>query len=404
MLAVFLVSCDKDDDKTIKTYDLTISVNGVEAVFDSCYVMVIDQQSNSISCNLDASGVTTFTVPAGIYEVYLNGTVTDAYCRTIYNASQTGVVVGDKTANLVELTATVTKMQTANPLVIKEVYCGGCQKDDGSGKFTNDKCIILYNNSSLAVSLANVAIGMVEPYNAEAGTHSFLTGGKLTYESDNWIPGINGIWYFNSSAEIAPYSELVVSVNGAIDHTLSYSNSVNYAKPEYYCMYDPEAASSDGGHYNNTSYHPSPSEVIPSDHYLKAIKYGKGNAWPLSQTSPAVFIFKCENNSVEQYVAKEDSLVFPADKQGNLTYACLRVPRAWVLDGVEIFNSDAVPSSKKRMTPDIDNGYVEMKGGFGHSVIRKKDEAASAAAGHDIYVDTNNSSNDFYEADKCSLM
>ena len=46
------------------------------------------------------------------------------------------------------LPVTVTAMQTANPILIKELYVGGCQKNDGSGKFAKDKCIILYNNSS----------------------------------------------------------------------------------------------------------------------------------------------------------------------------------------------------------------------------------------------------------------
>lgn len=403
LLALFIIACEKDD-KTIKTYDLTVCVSGIEEVYDSCFVSLKDQQANSISAEVDANGMATFNVPAGIYDAYLNLVVEDPYYKTVYNASKTGIVVGDKTTDMVELTVSATRMQTANPLVIKEIYCGGCQKDDGSGKFTNDKCIILYNNSSRAVPLANVAIGMVDPYNAEAAGHSFLIGGTLQYETEDWLPGINGIWYFNPSAEIAPYSELVVAVNGAIDHTLSYSNSVNYAKKEYYCMYDPEAASSDGGHYNSTSYYPSPSEVIPSDHYLKAVKYGKGTAWPMSQFSPAVFIFKTDGTTPEQYASNEDNIIYPDDKQGNLIYACLRVPRSWVIDGVEVFNSNAIPSSKKRMTPDIDNGYVETNGGYSHAVVRKRDEAASAAAGHDVYADTNNSSEDFYEADKCTIM
>lgn len=248
-----------------------------------------------------------------------------------------------------------------------------------------------------------MAIGIVEPYNAESNSHYFFVGDQLVYSTEDWIPAINGIWYFDSSSEIAPYSELVIAVCGAIDNTLSYSQSINYAKPEYYCMYDPEASSPDGVHYNNTTYYPSPSVVIPTSHYLKAVKYGKSNAWPMSQTSPAVILFSTVDISPKDYAEDESNLVYPSNRQGDRVYACLRVPREWVIDGVEVFNTNKMESCKKRMTPDVDNGYISLTGGYGHSLIRNVDDQASAISGHIIYQDTNNSSNDFYEADMCSL-
>lgn len=398
-LMFLFVACSSYDVEQ-ETYVLTFKVDCNDTSFK---VYLRDQHSNVYSSAIDENGMASFSVPAGIYNASLSEVVSDNYFTIVYNASKNGIVVGDMPSGSVDMSVTVTKTQNANPVLIKEVYCGGCQKDDGSGKFANDKCIILYNNSSQAVSLSNMAIGMADPYNAEASSHSFLQGGVLIYESEGWLPGINGIWYFGESAVIEAYSELVVNMCGAIDNTLSYSNSINYANPEYYCMYDPEAASSDGGHYNNVNTYPSPSEQIPTDHYLRAVKYGKSNAWPVSQMSPALFIFSAEGVSPKDYAEDETNLVFPADKQGNIIYASLRVPREWIVDGVEIFNANALPQSKKRMTSDIDNGYVQMTSGYGHAVVRKLDTEASEMAGRDIYVDTNNSTNDFYEADSCSI-
>ena len=97
------------------------------------------------------------------------------------------------------------------------------------------------------MALDNVGVGMIEPYNAQANTHTLLKCGMLDKAVADWVPAINGVWYFQEGTIIAPYAELVVNVHGAIDNTLTYSNSVNYAHAAYYCMYDVEATSSDGG-------------------------------------------------------------------------------------------------------------------------------------------------------------
>ena len=193
----------------------------------------------------------------------------------------------------------------------------------------------------------------------------------------------------------------MVNVHGAIDNTLTYRNSVNYAHAAYYCMYDVEATSSDGGKYSNTSYYPSPADVIATSHYLKAVKYGKGNAWPMSQTSPAVVLFRTEGITPKAYAEDATNIIYPTGREGNIVYACLKMPRQWVIDAVEVYNATALANCKKRLTADLDAGYATLTGGYGHALIRKVE--TTTEDGHAIYQDTNNSSNDFYEANQCSL-
>lgn len=397
-----LMSCSLSD-VNMDTSILRVKLNNFDVKTDSCMVSLRDQHNNVFYSVVGVDGVASFSVPAGIYSASLSYTISDSYFRVVYNAFNSGVVVGNDMPEYVSLDVKATKIQMANPLLIKEVYNGGCQKDDGSGKFFYDKSLILYNNSSQEVSLRNVAIGIVDPYNAESSSHLFLNGNTLLYESEDWIPSINGIWYFDPSATLDAYSELVVNVCGAVNNTLSYSNSVNYANPNYYCMYDPQASSSDGSMYNNTTYYPAPSEVIPTSHYLHAVKYGKGNAWPLSNSSPAIVLFSSGDIDISSFASDINNIVYPASKQGDPVYACLRLPRAWVFDGIEIFNANSLSQCRKRLTSDIDNGYVSLTSGFGHSLVRYIDKNASAMVNNIIYVDTNNSTNDFYEADKCSI-
>ena len=132
--------------------------------------------------------------------------------------------------------------QNADQVIIKEIYCGGVMKDDGSENFHFDKCIILYNNCPEQAVVSNLAFGISPSYNAESSTQDkCYSNGKLVYEDDGFIPAQNGIWYFPNTLQIEPYSQIVVNVHGAIDNTQTVSQSVNYANPDYYCMYDPES-------------------------------------------------------------------------------------------------------------------------------------------------------------------
>ena len=394
VMLTLLTSCSYDEK--INTYNVEVQLS--EAVADVPVVMT-NATGSTATAMTDGSGTARFTLPAGIYSVSASKVTDDAYFRHVCDGSLADIAIGSGTTT-VALPVTVTAMQTANPILIKELYVGGCQKNDGSGKFAKDKCIILYNNSSEPVSLNNMGFGMIEPYNAEANTHSFLNGGKLDYADADWVPAINGVWFFQDGCVIEPYSQLVVNVHGAIDNTRTYTNSVNYANAAYYCMYDVEATSSDGGKYINTSYYPSPADVISTSHYLKAVKYGKGNAWPMSQTSPAVVLFRTEDITPKAYAEEAANIIYPTGKEGNIVYACLKLPRRWVIDAVEVYNTTALANCKKRLTSDLDAGYAPLTGGYGHSLIRKVETTVD---GHAIYQDTNNSSNDFYEADNCSL-
>lgn len=394
LIATVLSSCDYEE--AVESTQVTITLS---EPLSSVNIEILNSLGQTFTTVTDSGGVAQMTLAPGIYSVTASSTNEDGYIRIAINGSKSDIVVSGPTTTIY-LPVVKSTIQLNNPLLIKEIYVGGCQKDDGSGHFAIDKCIILYNNSSQRASLDNVAFGIIEPYNAGASLHSFLSNGELTYEKENWVPAINGIWYFQPGNFIEPYSELVVNVYGCIDNTLTYTQSINYVNPEYFTMYDVEATSADGGKYNNTHYYPSPSEVIPTSHYLKAVKYGQSNAWPISMTSPAIILFRPENITPKDFGENPNNIIYPSDKEGNLIYACLKLPRSWIIDAVEVYDTEKLATSKKRLTPDLDSGYVPITSKQGHAVVRRIE---SYKEGHPIYQDTNNSTNDFYEADHCSL-
>ncbi|MBR7053748.1 MAG: DUF4876 domain-containing protein [Prevotella sp.] len=318
--------------------------------------------------------------------------------------------------------------QNADQVVIKEIYNGGCPSDDGK-TFQYDKCIILYNNCGQQAVVNNLCIGAVQPANGHSKNENYDESGKLVYEAEGIIPCWHGIWWFQGSLVIEPYSQIVVNICGAIDNTQTVSQSVNYANPAYYAMYDPESG------YANTKYYPTPSAEIPTSNYLKAKEIGMGNGWTYSVSSPATVIFQTQGMDAQAFADDADRLWYPGGEVSQVN-ACFAVPATWVIDGVEIFSSANKDNSVKRLTADIDGGYVYLTNYLGHSLYRNVDKAATEAlsenagklvynyalgvddstdpsgidaeasmknGAHIIFQDNNNSSEDFHERQKCSL-
>ena len=314
-------------------------------------------------------------------------------------------------------------------IIIKEVYNGGCMKDDGTSKFQYDKYIILYNNCPQKAVINNLCFGMGSPASASANNKNYDADGNLTYESEGFIPVWNGIWWFPQSLVIEPYSQVVVNVCGAIDNTQTVSQSVNFAHSDYYCMYDPESG------YFNTNYYPTPSDVIPTSHYLKAILYAQANAWPLSVTSPAIVLFQTRDVYPQEFATNADNYWYDEQKVDKIN-RCVKVPNEWIIDGMEVFATSYREKCTKRLTADIDAGYVWLTNYQGHSLYRNVDqemteslpenkgklvygydkgvddstdpssidaEASIKNGEHIVYQDTDNSSADFHERIKCSL-
>ncbi|AGB28976.1 MULTISPECIES: DUF4876 domain-containing protein [Prevotellaceae] len=329
----------------------------------------------------------------------------------------------------VTFASTTLEDRNADQVIIKELYVGGCPKDEGTGYFQMDKGFVLYNNCPQQAVVNNLAVGQVDPANAHAN-NGWYENDKLTYADQGWIPAIYGIWYFQEPLVIEPYSQIVVSCMGSIDNTKTYSQSVNYANPAYYAMYDPESG------YNNTAYYPTPADVIPTSHYLKAVEYGQGNAWPLSVMCPAFVIFQTKGVSPAEFANNADNYTYMPGQKQDQVHRCVKIPNSWILDGIEVWQTSKVSASVKRLTDDVDAGHVNLTNRKGHSLYRNVDKAATLAlpenegklvygyalgvdgstdpsgidaeasiknGAHIVYQDNNNSTQDFHERQKFSV-
>ena len=403
------------------------NINGLEGIYQGA---------------TDSTGRCVLRVPVGLYEAVTSDVHEDSVYYYICNGINSQIVVEEVGAASFNIDVRVAKLNGRNPLIIKEIYNGGVMKDDGSGNFQFDKSLIIYNNGARPVSMANLCLGMLAAYNAEAITmNNMYSGGRLVFEDERFLPAQNGIWYFPDTLTVEPYSQVVVVVCGAIDNTQTCSNSVNYANRDYYVCYDPDYVTPDvtlpsAVSYNNTKYHPSPADVIPTSHYLKTVKYGQANAWPWSVVSPATILFQTKGMTPKEFAENTGNYWYIPGYAAGPVWRCVKVPYEWVLDGVEVWNAAKIASSQKRMPADIDAGYVPLTNQQGHVLYRNVDKAATEAlpenagklvygyalgvgassdpsgidaeasmrnGAHIVFQDTNNSTNDFHERQRCSL-
>lgn len=357
----------------------------------------------------------------------LTGAYAQSYKMTI--TLQDGTTQELVTSDVKQITYSKLEDKNADQVIFKEIYNGGCLKNDGKS-FQFDKSFVLYNNCGEQAVLNNLCFGVLSPSNGHSQNKWYDDSGSLIYDTtDGYLPCWSAIWWFPNTLTIEPYSQVVVNVNGAIDNTQTVSNSVNYANKDYYCMYDPESG------MTNPNYYPTPSAVIPTSHYLKAKFIALGNAWIMSVNSPALIMFQTKDMTPAEFGEDADYRIFEPGSTSQAD-ACFKVPAEWVIDGVEVFSSSKKEDSKKRLTDDIDGGYVYLTNYMGHTIYRNVDKQATEAlpensgklvygytlgydgstdpsgidaeasmkkGAHIVYLDTNNSTTDFHERQKCSL-
>lgn len=346
---------------------------------------------NDYTAVTDENGVAVFRMPQGLYRLSL----TD---RTESGDRFNGVV------EQVRLTETLHSVRiplihlTPSSLVIKEAYFGGCPKTPLEGRLINDQYIIIHNNDPQTQYLDGLCFGAADPYTSASSMNTWVeqdAAGNLTFR--DFVPVVEAVWQFPGSGRdfpLAPGGDAVLVIKGAVDYTKEFPLSVNLNQSEYFVCHSRL-------HYSNETQHIAPGDRILDSHILRVLKKtGKANAFVVAIQSPALLIFRPDDPDfdLDAYIA-DDSRSLATAPGGSSQ--CVKVPWSWVLDGVEVFYSI---KNSKRLIPEVDAGPIFFTGpGLGYSLHRRLDEEASAAAGYEIYVDTNNSASDFQERKTASL-
>lgn len=443
-MAVFAAACDEPIDPvgpdnpdtpdnpnpptpTVVLYDISVQLasDGANFAVADIPVTLVDGNGVSYDAATDASGKVTYQVPAGSYTASATYKTAADGQRIVYNGTNNTIFAAENsTAFTIDLNKVVSQQ-----IIIKELYNGGCPKNDASGNYFDDAYVVLYNNSEYEADATDVVFSLILPANGNAA-NKYITDGVLMYEALGWIPAYSSIWWFKNDVKIAPYSQIVIAIFGAIDHTQTVSASVDLSKSDYFWMSNTDVATI----FKNPKY--KTSETIAADHYMTTYPISAGNAWVISNQSPAFYIGKMSHAEVEALSKDSDNY----DKTATLAVA--KFPQEKVTDAVEIWASAQIEKSNYRFPATINTGYVALTNALGHTIYRNVDkeatealpenagklvynyaggtydaatnagstdpsgidaEASIAAGAHIIYSDTNDSSKDFHERAVASI-
>jgi hypothetical protein len=176
---------------------------------------------------------------------------------------------------------------------------------------------------------------------------------------------------------------------------------------------------------------------FPSSHYLTCKPFNTGTAWLFSNSAPSLFIGSMPKAEAEALAT--DTEGYDTTQGTGAVNQAVKFPQDKVLGCVEVYKASSVSDSKPRFPASLNTGYVAVTNGKGYSVYRNVDKAATEAlpenegklvygyamgtadvegstdpsgidaeasianGAHIIYVQTNNSSNDFHQRKQASL-
>ena len=411
-------------------FDITLQLQSGGAAFAQAGVDVVLADAAGTTSYTQATndqGAAAFQLPAGAYTASVTWKTAADGVRIVYNGANANIVVkadGDK-----QFPIELQKVESKQ-IVIKELYFGGCLNPETNKGYSNDAYVIIYNNSDMEADASDIVFSFLGPYNGH-GANKYYTDGKLLYENQDWVPAFGAIWWFTSEVKIPAYSQVVVAIFGSIDHTKTVPTSVNLSDASYYWM------SNDGiAEYNNAKY--NAGENIPASHYLTCSPISKGNAWAISNTSPAFYIGKMDAAAAK--ALSENADAYDHTLGATESFNIAKFPKANVVDAVEVWSAANVAKSMVRFSADINTGYVAVSNNNGYTVYRNVDkeatealpenagklvynyaggtqdielgstdpsgidaEASIAAGAHIIYSETNDSGKDFHQRKVASI-
>ena len=356
--ALALTSCKKEPELLL---DVTVQLTHFGEPFTSVVPVTLTSPVASYTSNTDEKGLAAFSVPVGNYTIsasYKEG-------NTNYNGSTQLVV--EKTYAEVEPVELVLTASNTSALIIKEFYNGGCKDNAGTKNYLYDKYIVIYNNSAEEVDASRMCVTMAQTTNTQNTNKYEIVDGILEYEAAGWTPASFGLWWFQKEVKIAPYSQITIAINGAIDHTVTYSNSVDLSKADF-VFYDKESG------YNLALAYPAPAEGVSE---MKTYQFGQGTVWMPPMDNAAPFILSPEEGvNIQEWVKVEANFDNRStNKSGNFA----KIPTSWVLDALEEWPDADESKYYCRFPQAVNVGYNIATRTMGYSQYRNVDKAATEA-------------------------
>lgn len=315
---------------------------------------------------VNASSIATIDglIP-GIYTITVSGEAVGNGFTYNYNGNLVNTYVFE---NNKQYSIDVASSKSGN-IILKEIYYPGSKTPTG-GYYFRDQYYELYNNSNTVQYLDKLCFGNMLPLTATANLYTWdrENQDQYVYFATIWqIPG-NGTEY-----PLQPGESVIIAQMGD-NHQRAELNPacpVTLLSAEFETLVKTTALIKDNPAINlNIAAWPGKSIYLAQ--YLVTV-FGGAYAifYPEEEINPNTFVTPV-----------------------NSTLKAKDIPIGWIVDAVELVNDDT-KMKLKRVPAVLDAGATTVNGTYnGKSVSRNIKE--TLADGRIIYMDTNNSSEDFH--------
>lgn len=389
MAAVILTGCDSYGDLLdvgeIKPITVNVTVEtSTENISELTGLKLkLDNYDEGVHYEKDFTGssVSVTGVIPGIYSIIVSGKAVDGEDNEYYvngNAINKGLFDDNVTVNL-----TIQGLKVS-PLVFKEIYYAGSRTPLGAVYF-RDQFYELYNNSSEIIYLDGLYFANLTPGRATTTLPVWpeSDGNNYAYAERVWrIPG-NGNEYPLESGESCVLAQFAAN-----------------QQLEQYNPDSPVDTSSAEFEFNmdNASFPDQPATDMLHVFYNGKAEKGTNKQYLTSVFGGAYVIFRVPEGESWDPVGDKNMSTVDLSTTKSTLYA--KIPIRYVLDAVEAVDNESMMSAK-RVPGVLDAGMAWVGSTYcGLGVCRKfstDDEGNPITRdnGAYIYVDTNNSTDDF---------
>ena len=378
-LAALLVmgSCKTDDDNVASYNTLTVTLSypdGItQADITTSSVTATNVQTGART-QLDEESAGTFTIKLTGGEYMINASAfTD---NKIMNASKQISIY-----NNMDIEIGLKGAILNDGFVFKEVYYNMVKVNNRP--YMQDQFFEIYNNSDQVQYLDNCILARLQGTQGATGVTSWVTSENGTEIMDIYALESYVVAFVGNGTEfpVNPRESVLIAAT-AINHNAETGgvSPVDLTNADY------EVNISD---YKSDTDNPAVPDmtIVAKSGSATATFFGlpyNGNALILAQLPAGM--------TMDSYINDRSNYKTIPWQTAN-TYEYLTVPQEYVLDGINIVNSN---ESKRivRLRPEVDNGIIFMASDYAGKSIRRKVKEITPD-GKVVLKDTNNSSEDF---------
>lgn len=378
-LAALLVmgSCKTDDDNVASYNTLTVTLSypdGItQADITTSSVTATNVQTGART-QLDEESAGTFTIKLTGGEYMINASAfTD---NKIMNASKQISIY-----NNMDIEIGLKGAILNDGFVFKEVYYNMVKVNNRP--YMQDQFFEIYNNSDQVQYLDNCILARLQGTQGATGVTSWVTSENGKEIMDIYALESYVVAFVGNGTEfpVNPRESVLIAAT-AINHNAETGgvSPVDLTNADY------EVNISD---YKSDTDNPAVPDmtIVAKSSSATATFFGlpyNGNALILAQLPAGM--------TMDSYINDRSNYKTIPWQTAN-TYEFLTVPQEYVLDGINIVNSN---ESKRivRLRPEVDNGIIFMASDYAGKSIRRKVKEITPD-GKVVLKDTNNSSEDF---------